>query len=262
MTFFGFGNNGAAGFRMADGFTIPAGQTWAITAIQFYNYQTYSTTTSTMTGVTVRIWNGPPNVGTSTIIFGDTTTNRLSASTWTNSYRVAENAQTDTTRPIMQNTATISTTLRAGTYWVDWGTTGSLASGPWAVPITIIGQTTTGDALQFNGTTWAAALDGTFPQGMPFIIEGVPVGNTPTATATSDPTDTAMTSNALDKSAGTSLPIPAWIASASLAIRSPLWLPGRRSLITVTALGRAKKRGVTSRDGILSRYLRLCHLPS
>lgn len=55
-------------------------------------------------------------------------------------------------------------------------TDGSLASGPWAPPITINGQTTTGDALQFTTSSgsWAPANDtGTYTQqGMPFLILG------------------------------------------------------------------------------------------
>ncbi len=46
--------------------------------------------------------------------------------------------------------ATIGTALAQGTYWVQSATDGSLASGPWAPPITILGQTTTGNALQYT----------------------------------------------------------------------------------------------------------------
>lgn len=174
MTIFGFGNNNGANIRMADNFTVTSPGGWSVDSMVFYNYQTGSTTTSTMTGVVVRIWDGPPNAG-GAVVFGDVTTNRMVSSTWTNAYRVAENAQTGTTRPIMANTVTVGTVLPPGDYWVEWGTTGSLASGPWAVPVTIIGQTVTGDALQFNAT-WAAALDGTFPQGVAFQVHGTAIG--------------------------------------------------------------------------------------
>src|SRR4030067_1536487 len=49
-------------------------------------------------------------------------------------------------------------------------------SGPWAPPITILGQITTGNALQYTSSSgaWAPALDtGTdTQQGFPFVIEG------------------------------------------------------------------------------------------
>jgi hypothetical protein len=68
--------------------------------------------------------------------------------------------------------------LPAGTYWLDWQTDGSLASGPFAPPISINGVLTTGNGLVTgdNGATWAPALDGgsNTQQGFPFIIEGTP----------------------------------------------------------------------------------------
>ena len=76
----------------------------------------------------------------------------------------------------MANIAEVGITLPEGVYWLDWTTDGSLTSGPWAPPVTILGQTTTGDAMQFTSSTgsWGPALDtGTSTQqGMPFIIEG------------------------------------------------------------------------------------------
>ena len=65
-------------------------------------------------------------------------------------------------------------TLLPGTYWIDWTTNGSaLFTGPWAPPITILGQTTTGNAMQYttSTTSWGPALD-IGQQGLPFIIEG------------------------------------------------------------------------------------------
>jgi hypothetical protein len=73
--------------------------------------------------------------------------------------------------------ATAGLTLEPGTYWVDYSLTGSLASGPWAPPITINGQAVTGNAKQFLGSTlvWQDFLDtgtDTPAQGLPFLIEG------------------------------------------------------------------------------------------
>jgi hypothetical protein len=197
MTLYGFGHQITANNRMADDFTVPAGSPWTIDTITFYAYQTGSTTTSTMNDVRVQIWDGPP--GTGSIVFGDLVTNRLASSTFSNVYRALEGALTDTARPIMANVVTIGTTLPPGTYWLDWFTGGTLASGPWAPPVAILGQTTTGDSMQFLGTsgTWGPALDGTFPQGMPFVIEG-------SASACATPSDLPWVS--VNPAAGTTAP--------------------------------------------------------
>ncbi len=168
----GFAHQQSSNFRVADDFVIPAGQTWTINEAVFYAYQTGSTTTSTITGVNVRIWNGQPGVGT--VVFGDTSTNRMSATTWSNCYRYSDTSP-GTTRPLMRQTVTIGVTLGEGHYWIDWQSSGSLASGPWVPPITITGQATTGDALQYASGVWAPIIDnGTAqtPQGLPFVLDG------------------------------------------------------------------------------------------
>ncbi|BDQ01807.1 T9SS type A sorting domain-containing protein [Ignavibacterium sp.] len=168
----GFGASQASGIRVADDFVIPAGQTWTIEDFICYAYQTNSPTTSTITAVNVRIWNGQPGVGT--VVFGDTVTNRMSATTWSNCYRYSD-TNPGTTRPIMKQTVTLGVTLGEGHYWIDWQLAGSLSSGPWAPPITITGQTTTGDALQYLSGAWNPIIDnGTAqtPQGLPFILNG------------------------------------------------------------------------------------------
>jgi subtilisin-like proprotein convertase family protein len=179
MNTFGFGHQISANNAMADDFTIPAGQTWQIDTATFFGYQTGSTTTSTINDVRVQIWDGPPNGG-GTVVFGDMTTNRFASSTWSNAYRTLESAPGNTQRPIMEVVATIGTTLGEGTYWIEWQEGGTLASGPWAPPIAIAGQATTGDGLQRQGAVWLAAVDGgvaAAPQGLPFVLEGVASGS-------------------------------------------------------------------------------------
>lgn len=177
MNILGFGAQVSANNAMADDFTIPAGEAWDIASMKFFTYQTGSTTASTINDIRVQIWDGPPNAG-GTVIFGDMTTNRLESTTWNNSYREAENSIGNTQRPIMEVVASIGTTLAEGTYWVEWQFGGTLASGPWQPPVTIIGQTDTGNALQRLVTVWGGAIDtgvsGTenFPQDLPFVIEG------------------------------------------------------------------------------------------
>ncbi|MBE2201473.1 MAG: hypothetical protein IAE79_22870, partial [Anaerolinea sp.] len=175
---YGFGHAVSSGFRVADDFEV-TGSGWFIDAITFFAYQTGSTTTSTFTGVNLRIWDGPPGDPASNIVFGDTTTNLLASSGWTNMYRVTDTDITGNTRPIMANEATVGVFLPAGTYWLDWQSDGSLASGPWAPPVSILGETGKpgANAVQFDpgAATWEDLIDtGTAQalQDLPFIIEG------------------------------------------------------------------------------------------
>jgi len=133
---YGFGHSVSTGYRVADDFTVPAGG-WLINQITFFAYQTGSTTTSTINNVNLRIWNGPPNAGGS-VIWGDTTTNVLATTQWSTIYRVLDTDLLNSQRPIMADTVTVGTVLPPGTYWLDWQTGGTLTSGPWAPPVTIL----------------------------------------------------------------------------------------------------------------------------
>ena len=162
--------------RVADDFTVPAGG-WNISTITFYAYQTGSTTTTTINHVNLQIWNGPPGQGGSSVVFGDTTTNRLAGSSFSNIYRVLDTGLTDSTRPIMADVVTVNTSLPAGTYWLDWQTGGTLASGPWAPPVTILGQTGKPGANGLQsvaGAAFTSLIDtgSGAVQDLPFVIEG------------------------------------------------------------------------------------------
>jgi hypothetical protein len=176
MGTYGFGHQFSVGYRMADDFMItnPAG--WDIEQLTFFAYQTDAYAyppVSTITGIYYQIWDGPPDDPGSSVIFGDLTTNRLMDTSWTHIYRVLDTTLTDTTRPIMANVASAGLHLPPGTYWLDWTTDGSGASGPWAPPITILSETTTGNAMQYT-TVWAPANDTSLvtQQGMPFLVQG------------------------------------------------------------------------------------------
>jgi hypothetical protein len=173
MTTLGFGHQVSSGNRVADEFAVTDASGWDIDDIVFFAYQTGSGTTSTFTSVNLRIWNGRPGDLGSSIIFGDTTTDRLTSSAFSNIYRVSETLQ-DTQRPVMALTVDVNLQLAQGTYWLDWQADGSLASGPWAPPITIDGQATTGNGRQLVSGSWGDALDGgtAAQQGFPFLING------------------------------------------------------------------------------------------
>jgi hypothetical protein len=177
MNTFGFTSSLAGGFRVADDFVIPSGQTWNITGFRFFAYQTNSGTTSTFNDVRVQVYNGAPNGGGS-VIFGDTVTNRISGTAFTNIYRVTDTTLTNNQRPIMSIDATAAMSLNAGTYWVEWTLGGTSASGPFVPPVTILGlgQKPGSNALQQTVSTgaWAAVVDtgNLQAQDLPFQIRG------------------------------------------------------------------------------------------
>lgn len=176
MSTAGFGVQSAGPNRIAEDFVVPA-PGWEISDIAVYAYQTGSTTTSTLTALNFQIWDGDPSLGTSTVVFGDGSSNRLSSTAFTNIFRASETAIGATNRPVMAATASgLSIVLPPGTYWLDWQLSGSLASGPWAPPITLIGQAVTGNGQQSLAGTWGPALDGgaaAAAQGFPMTISGV-----------------------------------------------------------------------------------------
>jgi hypothetical protein len=187
LSILGFGHQISATNWVADDFTISVSAGWDLTSLVFHAYQTNSPTTPTIDDLRVMIYDDAPNQPGANLVWGDATTNVLSQADWTGVYRVDENSTgTATNRPIMELTCDLNLHLDMGTYWVVWQSGGTLGSGPWAPPININGQTTTGNALQSldDGATFQNLLDsGTnTPQGLPFLVYGsspapVPVSN-------------------------------------------------------------------------------------
>jgi hypothetical protein len=165
---YGYGAQNPLLNAMADDFTVPAGETWTVDQIVLYSYQTGSTTTSTITGVFVEIFDGPPSGG-GTLIHGDLTTNVLESTTWTGVYRVSDTdpncpSGTCSLRPIMEVVADVDVELGEGTYWVAYNFSGTLASGPWNPPVASMGSCNTGNAQQsLSGGAFAQVLNGTCP---------------------------------------------------------------------------------------------------
>ncbi|HEV8267066.1 MAG TPA: hypothetical protein VGR00_02485, partial [Thermoanaerobaculia bacterium] len=166
-------------YRLADDFTVPA-QGWTIDKITFYAFQVGSTTTSTFTDVNVRIWDKAPNAGGAVVVFGDITTNRIAGTAFTNIYRDYDSSPGNSQRPIMTITANIGTMLAAGTYWVDFQLDGTIMTGVFAPPTTVLGvyspcmPAPDCNAIQYNGSSWNLIYDqmsGTH-QDVKFVIEG------------------------------------------------------------------------------------------
>ena len=157
-TTWGPSGNYAGGYYLADDFTVNTAT--SLTEIEVYGYQTGSTTESTFTGLYAMILSGNPMEGTVDTIWGDMTTNLMTSTSFTNCYRGSDGQTTGTTRPIMAVTASgLNINLAAGTYWLVYGMTGTLSSGPWAVPYSdpVVGNM--GDGLQYSSNGWTALTD-------------------------------------------------------------------------------------------------------
>lgn len=170
----GFGCQWGADIRLADDFTVPAGETWEISTITVFGYQTGSGPPSTILECYIEIFNGHPETGTS--VYGDLFTDVMTSSSWMNCYRVKPpTSGTSTERPIMANVCEFASpiVLSEGTYFLVWQLDGTGSSGPWTPPVTINGQLNTGDAIQYFESMWnpiddSASLE---PKGLPFILE-------------------------------------------------------------------------------------------
>ena len=159
-------------YLLADDFTLETDAT--INEIEVYAYQTGSSTTSTFNGMYIQIYDGNPMNG-GQVVWGDNATNVMTASAFTGIYRTSSNDLTNSQRPIMSVTASdLNIALPAGQYWLQWGLTGTLSSGPWGMPVCIAGQTITGDGLHKQDAGWVALTDGSTsdPYGVAFKISG------------------------------------------------------------------------------------------
>ncbi|HEX4955669.1 MAG TPA: hypothetical protein VF017_19965 [Thermoanaerobaculia bacterium] len=177
MVVLGWGHQLIDQARLADDFVVPPGQLWRVDRVVVFGYQTGSPLTSTFTALNFRIWRGRPGLPGSEVVFGDEVTNRLVSSEWSGVYRVREELAGQVgDRPIMANVGAAGVLLEPAQYWLDFQADGTLTTGPWGPPISRLGATFTGDAMQSNdnGLTWVPIRDfgNDMFQGLPFILEG------------------------------------------------------------------------------------------
>ncbi len=177
-TALGFGcTNGT--FRLADDFTVPAGG-WTIDRIDVFGYQTQAapggSTVSPFQTATLRIWSGNPSSG-GTLVFGDTTTNRMTATSWSGVWRVSSTALTNQQRPIMRvSMANLGISLPAGTYWVDFAMAPNPVAAVFCPPNTTVSASNNAQQFTVSSSTWANLQDtgGARPVDLPFEIYGPP----------------------------------------------------------------------------------------
>ncbi|MBO4654500.1 MAG: fibronectin type III domain-containing protein [Bacteroidales bacterium] len=171
---YGMNSNAYSKFWLADDFTLTSAA-W-VREMDFFAYQTGSSTISTFTGCFVNIFDTEPIDSTAVPVWTSDTTSCMSSTSWTGIYRTTGTAMEDTTRPIMRIVAEINTTLPAGHYWVAVCFTGSMETGPWSPPRAILGEVSTGNAIQYlpDDNMWGPWEDGTSLEqlGMPFIVRG------------------------------------------------------------------------------------------
>ncbi|MDD3877108.1 MAG: choice-of-anchor J domain-containing protein [Bacteroidales bacterium] len=144
---------------------------WTVDSVRVYAYQSNSGNTSTLNDVRIQIWDGNPNDVGSAVIWGDTTTNRMTSTRFTNCYRGTD--FTNTARPIMVAVCnTPALTLTQGfDYWIEYSVGGTTTSGPWAPPIMA------GADIQRSGNVYS-----TIDSEMPVDIFGTAVpASCPTA---------------------------------------------------------------------------------
>jgi subtilisin-like proprotein convertase family protein len=164
--------------RVADDFTVPAGNTWNVTKMTFYAVVLPPPPgTSPITEVRVVIRDASP-VGASNVIFGDLTTNRLTSTSFSNVYTIA-NSQVPApgTAPnqnfvVWKVEANVPVSLAPGTYWVEWQVVGGAGQRVFALMSQPVGARTAAGynaVSTFNGGPWGPVLDAGNPASAPDV---------------------------------------------------------------------------------------------
>lgn len=177
--YFGIGHQIGQNNKAADDFFVPANTKFRVKDAIFYSYQNNSGTTSTITNLSLQIWDGIPGGGGS-VVYDGSASNLLNGSVFAGAYRVAPSALTTSTRPIMKSTANIpgGVVLNGGasgkTFWISWQSAGTLTSGPWAMIVSILNENGKpgANARQFIGQTslWSEIQDPGSGAGYPVPV--------------------------------------------------------------------------------------------
>jgi hypothetical protein len=164
---FGAGAQGNIPNLVADNFTV-GGPGWTVESLSFFSYQSFAGSAYTFTGLNWSVISGDVNSGTVVASGSGTPTNG-----GLQGYRVTSTTLTNTDRAIFRLDVNVADfNLTPGNYWLRWGITGSLASGPWQPPTA---DGAIGNAQQSLGNAaFAPLLDGLDLQGyeLPFIVQG------------------------------------------------------------------------------------------
>lgn len=176
--FSGFYDNSLTNdYAIADDFVVPAGKVWNLTNINFYGYQTnYVGTNSPIDAVRVRIWNGIPSSGNAVVLYGDMSTNVFNPAGSGEEFVYRVTSEIGTTRRIWRFNTSVSISLPAGTYWVEFQVHPTNDIVAYIPPVTILDELSnpSWNAKQRSGTTWSELVDAgsTFNKALPFQLIG------------------------------------------------------------------------------------------
>lgn len=166
-TLFGAGAQGNLSNIVADDFTV-GGPGWSVQSLSFFSYQSFAGSAYTFTGLNWSIVSGDVTSGTVVASGSGAPTNGGLAG-----YRVTSTTLTNTDRAIFRLDMDVPDfNLAPGSYWLRWGITGSLASGPWQPPTA---DGAFGNAAQsLANAAFASVVDAGDGLGVefPFIIQG------------------------------------------------------------------------------------------
>jgi hypothetical protein len=170
-TLFGAGQQANIPNLVGDNFSV-GGLGWDVQSLTFYGYQSFAAQAFTFTSATWSIVSGDVNTGTVVASgTGASVTNGGLAG-----FRVTPTTLTNTDRAIFAVNVDIpDVTLAPGSYWLRWGLTGTLASGPWQPPTA---DGVVGNAVQsLQNAAFVPVLDAGDQLGveLPFTINGVAV---------------------------------------------------------------------------------------
>ncbi len=166
-TLFGAGAQGNIPNLVAEDFTV-SGPGWGVESLSFFSYQSFAASTYTFTGLSWSIVSGDVTSGTLVASGSGTPTNG-----GLQGYRVTATTLTNTDRAIFRLDVDVADfNLAPGSYWLRWGITGSLASGPWQPP-TADGAFGNGQQSLANAA-FAGVVDAGDGLGVefPFIVQG------------------------------------------------------------------------------------------
>jgi hypothetical protein len=166
-TLFGAGAQSSVPNLVADNFTV-GGPGWNVESLTFYGYQSFAGSAFTFTGATWSVISGDVNTGTVVASGTSSVTNGGLVG-----YRVTPTTLTNTDRAIFAVQADVPDfNLAPGNYWLRWGLSGTLASGPWQPPTAdgVVGNA----AQSLANAAFATLVDAGDGLGieLPFTIQG------------------------------------------------------------------------------------------
>ncbi len=167
--------DGTNDFRLADDFVVPAAESWAISSVEMFCYQT-GATLMPVDILTVRIFSASPDIGT--LLFGNATTNVFDAGGTVDAFMYRTGRTTSgITRKIWKVKGNITATLTPGTYWLDYQVHAINNGAVYFPVVTNVGveQEPGANAMQGNAGVYNPLVDtgsGNL-QALPFIINYV-----------------------------------------------------------------------------------------